>query len=69
MSELAKAHTPIPLYSQDSILDIPKGEGDDRKLMRDVGRAVLDIIRAGDRYSGDARINFITDRIRELERA
>lgn len=68
MSQYAKQHAPVPLYSQDSVLNIPPREGvDDRKLLRDVGRAVLGIIREGDQYIGEARIAHITAGIRNLE--
>ena len=70
MSEYAAKHAPVPLYSQDSVLEIPAREGeDDRKLIRDVGRRVLDIIRSGDPYAGAERIAYIKMQIRELERS
>lgn len=70
MSEHARKNAPIPLYSQDSVLDIPPREGeDDRKLVRDVGRQVFEIIRSASQPSGPERVAHIAGRIRELERS
>jgi len=70
MSKYAAEHAPVPLYSQDSVLDIPPREGeDDQKLIREVGRQVLAIIRSADGRKGADRVSHITERIKELERS
>ncbi len=68
MSDYARQNAPIPLYSQDSVLNIPARAGeDDSKLIRQVGRQVLDIIRSADGYKGSERVTYISQKIRALE--
>jgi tert-butyl alcohol monooxygenase / tert-amyl alcohol desaturase len=68
MSEYAARHSPVPLYSQDSVLDIPVRPGqDDQKLIREVGRQVLEVIRSGDHLSGSDRVTHIANGITAIE--
>ncbi len=67
-SEFARQHSPLPTYSQDSVLNIPRrAEDDDRLLIRDLGRRVFEIIVAGDAYAGKERVEFIARGIKALE--
>jgi tert-butyl alcohol monooxygenase / tert-amyl alcohol desaturase len=57
----------LPTYTQDTVFHIPRqSNGDDRKLVRKVGRRILDVVFEGDLYSGDERTAFITSKLRRI---
>ena len=56
----------IPTYTQDTILTIPAGAGDDRVLMREMGRAVADLVFESARQPLDGRAAWYLEKVREL---
>ncbi len=50
---------PIPTYGGDTILQIPKSNSDDRKLMAAAQRDVAAIYFEADKYVGGDRIDYI----------
>ena len=57
----------IPTHSHDTILHVPaQAGGDDRALLRDLGRQVLDAILSGDELTGAARQQHIEREIGRL---
>ena len=60
---------PLNTYSQDTILRMPKraSEEEDREMMRQLGRQVVEVLFAGDAYSGETRDAFIRERLAALK--
>jgi hypothetical protein len=59
---------PIPTYSGDSVLRIPRRDGvDDGELVRETVHRVMALYRSADALRGAERDNFIQQRLRDLE--
>ncbi|MEE8280433.1 MAG: aromatic ring-hydroxylating dioxygenase subunit alpha [Alphaproteobacteria bacterium] len=61
------AAPPIPTYCGDTVLRAPAGDGDDQQRILQHSRAVMDIIRSGDRLKGEARDTHIIAKLKDLE--
>ena len=58
---------PIPTVSHDTVLYVPPRDGvDDRELLADVGRRVLDAILSGHEVPSAERTSHIEARLREI---
>ncbi|MGB8418902.1 Rieske 2Fe-2S domain-containing protein [Paraburkholderia sp.] len=69
IASLTRRCNPLPMYSQDSVLNIPARDGtDDQRLMREIGRRVFDIIVEADGVDPAARDSYIREQIRALEK-
>lgn len=59
---------PIPTYSGDSVLRIPRrNDIDDRELVRETVRQAMTVYRSADDLQGEERDSFIQQRLRDLE--
>ena len=56
----------VPTYTQDTIITIPPGDGDDRALMRKMGRTVADLVFESAKQPLEHRAAWYADRVREL---
>jgi phenylpropionate dioxygenase-like ring-hydroxylating dioxygenase large terminal subunit len=64
----AAAGDTLPMYAQDTILRIPRREGDeDRKLILQVGKQVLEITKEADLLSGRERDAHVRRRLDDLD--
>lgn len=64
---IPNAGGPIPTYTQDTVLRIPRrADADDKKLLRRVGRRILDVIFEADALRGDERDRFITSKLQRI---
>jgi len=55
-----------PTYCHDTVVSIPESGGDDKALVREIGKAITDIVVRGDYQEADDRARQIRQRIREL---
>ena len=56
---------PIPTYVGDTVLRVPRQEGtDDRALLQQISRRVMEAIREGDRLTGEERQSHIENLLR-----
>jgi phenylpropionate dioxygenase-like ring-hydroxylating dioxygenase large terminal subunit len=69
MHERTNAGLENRAYTHNSVLAIPKGDGDDEKLIGRVMRDILALLEQGDAYEGAERDTFIKNGMRDLERA
>jgi len=58
---------PAPTYGGDTVLRFPVGNGDDRKLLRDVAAAVMEIQFAAEDLTGAARDDQVIAGLKRLE--
>jgi phenylpropionate dioxygenase-like ring-hydroxylating dioxygenase large terminal subunit len=57
-----------PTHVQDTVLPIPqRPDVDDEQLMREVTKAVMDVVYAGDEYSGTERVAFIESELKKIK--
>lgn len=70
MHERANSGLPTHCFTQNSVLEIPRcpSKEEDEKMLREVGRKIVDIIAAGDKYMGAERKAFVRRKLEELER-
>ncbi len=59
----------VPTYTQDTVVHLPPGDGDDRALMRELGRKVWAVVQASSEVPDADREAFVAQRVRALLRA
>lgn len=56
----------VPTYTQDTIVTIPMGDGDDRALMRDMGQSIANLVFESAKQPLARRADWFMDKVREL---
>ena len=57
-----------PTHVQDTVIPMPlRPDVDDEQLMREVTKAVMDIVFAGDKYSGAERVEFVETELKKIK--
>ncbi len=59
----------IPTYSHDTIVRVPPRPGkDDRRLLREIARAVTRIVEESGQFAGETRRAYVEQKVLELKR-
>jgi hypothetical protein len=58
---------PVPTYGGDTVLHAPVGNGDDRKLLREVAAAVMEVQFEAENLTGTERDDQVIERLKRLE--
>ena len=57
---------PIATYTQDTVITKPIGNGDDRKIMRELGREIAKVVLDSDTLSPEDRTKAVADKALHL---
>lgn len=70
MHERAREGLPTHCYTQNSVLALPRRatEEEDRKMIKAVGRKILEVTAEGDAYVGEERNNWVRQRLQDIEK-
>ncbi|VTU22310.1 Phenoxybenzoate dioxygenase subunit alpha [Variovorax sp. SRS16] len=69
-AQLSAAGEPLPLYSQDSVLDVPElPSAEDRKLILSLGKRVFEAMRSADPLPADERDAHVRRQLDLIERS